>query len=436
MEAADESDGVRVGEGYASVVGSLGKQHLALRLSRGRERFAAIASVVEGVGIDHLEIVRFARVRDQSPAMHEFRERTGAFAVPGAFVLRRLGQALADGRRSPPDLLVLEALLGTPIVPTQWATEEAIAPVLATLRGDRSRATLDALCEHVATPEGARWLTWRESDPDVLEVALRRGDAEAIMADVAHAIDRNRERWARLCAIAAATSDASTAGFGKPPALPFALAARDLLSGRPILDIPVMRVVAENTARTARPLLRRPKRPRRETVRIEGAVEPGDPALLRRLLERAGLGEARLGEAWLDGYLVALAAAPRLPAPDRWLNPLLARLRPENQEEVVAIVEPVLARATLLDETCADAAALRRLLGGYDGAALDAFGRGFAALAEAIPSAFAAKSFGDAGRRMLRTLAAGNAGGAVEAVRPLLPAWIAALRAARRTDAA
>ncbi|MFN3687810.1 hypothetical protein [Salinarimonas sp.] len=431
MEAADESDGVRVGEGYASVVGSLGVQHLALSLARGRERFAAIASVVEGVGIDHLEIVRFARVRAQSEALDEFRERTGTFAVPGAFVLRRLGQALADGRRSPPDLLVLEALLGTPIVPTQWATEEAIAPVLATLRGDRSRATLDALREHVATPEGARWLTWRESDPDVLDAAVRRGDADAIMADVAHAIDRDRERWARLCAIAAATSDASTAGFGKPPALPFALAARDLLAGRSILDIPVMRVVAENTVRTARPPLRRPKRPRRETVRIEGAVEPGDPALLRRQLERAGLGEA-----WLDGYLVALAAAPRLPAPDRWLNPLVARLRPENREGVVAIVEAVLARATLLDETCADAAALRRLLGGYDGAALDAFGRGFAALAEAIPSAFAAKSFGDAGRRMLRTLAAGNAGGAVEAVRPLLPAWIAGLRAARRTDAA
>lgn len=419
------------GEGYLTVPSALGVQHLALRLERGRERLAAIASLVEGEGIDHLEIVRFARNRDLSEAMREFRERTGAFAVPGAFVLRRLAQALADGGRSPSDLLVLEALLGTPIVPTPWTTEEAIAPVLASLRGDRSRATLDALCEHMAAPESELWLTWRETDQDVLDVAALTGDADAIMAAAARAIDRDRDWWARLCAITAAASGASTAGFGKPPALPFALAARDLLAGRPVLEIPVMRVVAENTVRAVRQPLARPRLPRRETVRIEGAVPQGDPAILRRLLARAGLGEA-----WLDGYLVALAAAPRLPAPDRWLNPLVARLRPESRDEVVAIIEPVLARATLLDETCADAAAMRTLLAGYDRAALDAFGRGFAALVEAVPGAFAAKAVGDAGRRMLRTLAAGNAKGAIEAVRPLLPAWIAQLRAARRTDAA
>lgn len=434
------------GEGYLTVPSALGVQDLALRLSRGRERLAVIASLVEGEGIDHLEIVRFARIRDLSEAMREFRERTGAFAVPGAFVLRRLSQALADGGRSPSDLLVLEALLGTPIVPTPWTTEEAIAPVLASLRGNRSRATLDALCEHVATPEDERWLTWRETDQEVLDVAALTGDADAIMAAAARAIDRDRDWWARLCAITAAASGASTAGFGNPPALPFALAARDLLAGRPVLEIPVMRVVAENTVRAFRPPLAKPRLPRRETVRIEGAVPQGDPAILRRVLARAGLGENglgenrlgenRLGEAWLDGYLVALAAAPRLPAPDRWLNPLVARLRPEGRDEVVAIIEPVLARATLLDETCADAAAMRTLLAGYDRAALDAFGRGFAALAEAVPSAFAAKAVGDAGRRMLRTLAAGNAKGAIEAVRPLLPAWIAKLRAARRTDAA
>lgn len=423
-----EPAATRTGEGYSTFPNALGVQHLALRLERGPERLAAIASIVEGAGIDHLEIVRYARVRDQAEAMREFRERNGAFAVPGAFVLRRLAEALADGEPPPPELSALEGLLGAPIVPTPWTTEEAIAPVLARLRGDRSRATLDALCEHVAAPESELWLTWREADPEIVEVAARTGDTEA-MATAARAIDGRRARWARLCAIAAATSGVSTAGFGKPPALPFALAARDLLDGRPILDIPVMRVVAENTVRASRPPVARPK-PRREAARIGDAEQAGDPAILRKLLARAGLEEA-----WLDGYFVALAAAPKLPAPDRWLNPLLKRLRPESRD-VVPAVEQVLARATLLDEACADASALRTLVEGYDGAALDAFARGFAALADAAPAAFAAKAFGDAGRRMLRTLAAGNAGGAIEAVRPLLPAWIAQLRAARRTDAA
>ncbi len=228
--------------------------HTVSALAKSGRTFAMISVLMKPKGvIDAVAALDLGRPEADSlykEAMgHSLSEEADAAGAARMLTLS-LADNLASGTPPPYRLVQFVETLGLgPLPPRPAPTSEIIDELLFGLAPDLTDEAAVERAERevsgLAFPE-----SWFESGVAVDEVLRpRRRFAERVRALVQHHLPRRREFWARQCALSALAL--SGPGGEAPPALSveFALVGRDLMSVKPIETLPIIRAIAEQSAR-------------------------------------------------------------------------------------------------------------------------------------------------------------------------------------------
>ncbi len=291
----------------ASLPDGAGAQSLIAAFQQGSRRGIAMAMLKQGHGVKDAFVIPCANAREQKRMLAGILDEIEAFDIPPGALADRLARGLGEG-------LALDLLPAPGLV--EWADllgSDALTPAagdaksLLAVLGDP-----DALspARHAALVKAsADWMdrfeqsdAWFEDTADLRAAMSRARTEKGQEAAVWKHLETRREWWARLFAVSAATLKA--AGEREFSAS-FAAVAQALLEGSSLKRIPVMSDIVDMTL---------------EAFDAREGKAPSSPAhgAIGALLAQAGMTEA-----YLQGYLVALAVAPREPSPEAWLGSLL-----------------------------------------------------------------------------------------------------------------
>lgn len=183
--------------------------------------------------------------------------------------------------------------------------------------------------------------------------------------------------------------------------------AQALLEGFALKRIPVMADIADMTL---------------EAFDAREGKAPSSPApgVIGALLAQAGMTEAHL-----QGYLDALAVAPREPSPEAWLGPLLGGIAFPGEGAVNQLLGFVTVQADFANDRASDATIMAEWLAALDAGGLKDWATGFCDLVSACPRSWPKKSLAAEDNRVLREIASIARGAESAALRAILPAWIA-----------
>lgn len=145
------------------------------------------------------------------------------------------------------------------------------------------------------------------------------------------------------------------------------------------------------------------------------------------LLDHVGLTAA-----YLQGYLAALAVAPREPSPEAWLGSLLGGIKFPGEGAINQLLGFVTTQAELANDGAGDAQIVAGWLAALDAKGLQDWASGFDALVSQCPRSWPAKSLAADDKRVLRDIRAVTKGADSAALRKVLPSWIARRHALRQ----
>lgn len=400
----------------ASLPDGAGAQSLIAAFQKGSRRGIAMAMLKQGHGVKDAFVIPCASASEQKRMLASILEELETFDIPPAALADGLARGLGEG-------MALSLLPALGLV--EWA--ELLGPDALTPAAGDARAILAALGTTDAHSPASRaalvkasadWMdrfeqsdAWFEDTADLRAAMSRARTENGQEAAVWKHLETRREWWARLFAVSAATLKAA----GDQEVWPsFAAVAQELLDGFPLKRVAVMTDIVDMTleAFDAR----------------EGSAPPltagGD---VSTLLDHAGITEA-----YLQGYLVALAVAPREPSPEAWLGPLLGGIEFPGEGSVNQLLGFVTIQAELASDGASDAKIVAGWLAAFDSKGLQDWSTGFSDLVSACPRSWREKSLAADDKRVLREIEAIAKGGDNAALRAILPSWIARRYALRQ----
>lgn len=199
--------------------------------------------------------------------------------------------------------------------------------------------------------------------------------------------------------------------------LSFAAVAQALLDGRSLKRIPIMTEIVAMTleAHSEREGNAAPE-PRREKREGVGSL----------------LAHAGVTEAYLHGYLAALAITPLETEPEAWLGALVGGIEFPGQGALDQLMEFVVVRANLADDDTGDPETTARALAAPDEDGLRDWATGFDDLVAATRQSWPAKSLAADDKRVLRDIGLIAKGGDGTTLRAVLPSWVDRRHALRK----
>ncbi len=420
-----------------------GAQSIVAAVQRGKRRGVAMVLLKQGYGVKDAFIVDSATAAQQKQLLARITAEMDAFEVTPDFAAQALARALGDGaaHNAPiaPGAIDAAEVWGEGLVPV----DSDAAAILSAIGADAALAEASGKAREALVLESAHWTkayalldTWFEDTAQARDICARSRSERGREAGLWTYLETRRAWWARQIAIGAATLKERRGG---DPRLWLSLAAtaQALIEGRALKKTPILTQIVQMTmeadwARTqhddgfAAADMLDDEDASSPLAPIEARVSPEAPDELNRLLSQTSITEA-----WLDGYLVALAISPRVPTPTAWLGPLLGGVELKGPGSVQRALDLIMFRANRFNDEAADPAIVGKWLARFDAAAFKDWAAGFSALVVAARSAWPAKSLAADDKRMMKQLATAGKGAAVSDVRSLLPAWISRRHALR-----
>lgn len=425
----------QVQKAFSTLPDGAGAQSIAVLLRQGRRRAVALLLLKQGHGVKDSFITPCGSAEAQQRLLREIGQQVMLLEIEPAripdAVARALGDGAAQGVLPAPGLVDLIGIWGGDALSPLPSDARSILAAIGAERalpngkGEEQEALLHLA--DVFMEREAHFDSWFEDSAALADALARARGARGQEAAVWRHLESRRDWWARQLAACAATLQAASK---KDPSLwrAFAASAQALLDKRPLRRVPVMEHIvmvsldaAEARAIEAAPAAAAPVPPPRAT-----APRPEKRGEFARLLNEAGRSEA-----YVQGYLVALAVCPRLVSLAAWLGPLLGGIEFHDEGKLQRILDLMIIRANRMQQEVADPAEIRSWVAALDDPALRDWAGGFSALVAATQAAWAGGTLNPADRRILRQLGAVAGGGDMDGLRTVLPAWIAA-RYARR----
>lgn len=438
--AAPPSNPWTVQRVLTSLPDGAGAQSIAAAVRRGKHRGVALFLLKQGHGLKDAFIVDTANATQQKQLLAQVTAGIDAFEVAPDFVPQALSRALGDGaaHNAPiaPGAIDAVEVWGEDLIPV---ASDALT-ILSAIGADAALAEFPATTREALFLESGDWTekfalfdTWFEDTTEVRDICARsrsrseRGREAALWTY----LETRRDWWARQIAVGAATLKAQ---LGGDPHLWLSLAAtaQALMAGRALKKTPIMTQIVRMTmeadwsrreygdgfddAEASSPL-----------VPVGAKPSPEVPGEMARLMSQSWISEA-----WLDGYLAALAISPDVPPPTKWLGPLLGGIDLKGPDSVPRVLELIMMRANRVNDEAADPATVAAWLARYDATAFTDWANGFSALVAAAKSAWPAKSLAADDKRIIKQLAMARNGAEPGDVKALLPAWISRRQALRR----
>jgi hypothetical protein len=409
---------VKVHRATASLPDGVGAQSLVAAVQIGSRRVVALCMLKQGHGVKDAFVISCTSATEQKGLMAQVLGEIDTFDLPPAalavILARGIGEGLSLARLPAPGMVDMAEIWGP----------DALSPLPA--------GTADILAALGPVPQGAdeaaliassaAWMdhfphvdSWFEDTGDLRKALSRaRTDAGREAAAWKHLATR-RDFWARTIACGAAVLQAA-----QDPAWPsFAAVARALAADRPLKRIPILKDIVGMTL---------------EAWGDAAAEDDADDAAAEDDADDAAelLAEAGLGDAFLDGYLTALAISPLAPAPELWLFTLIGGIEFPGNGSIDRVMAAIAARAGLIDEEAADPAAIVGHIQPLDADGLQSWCAGFHTLVTAAPRTWPARSLGPDDKRLLRVIGKVAEGNTDSTLVTVLPAWIAQRHARRK----
>lgn len=411
-----QSSAATIHRAAASLPDGVGAQSLIAVFQQGSRRGIAMAMLKQGHGIKDAFVIPCANASEQKRMLASILDEIETFDIPPAALAEELARGLGEG-------LALDLLPAPGFV--DWA--ELLGPDALTPAAGDGGAILAAIGSTDAFSPASRaalvkasadWMehfeqsdAWFEDTADLRAAIARARTEKGQETAVWKHLETRRDWWARLFAVSAATLKAAGDREFWPS---FAAVAQALLDGSPLKRIPVMADIVDVTldAFDAR----------------EGKAPPsaagGEISLL---LDHVGLTAA-----YLQGYLAALAVAPREPSPEAWLGSLLGGIKFPGEGAINQLLGFVTTQAELANDGAGDAQIVAGWLAALDAKGLQDWASGFDALVSQCPRSWPAKSLAADDKRVLRDIRAVTKGADSAALRKVLPSWIARRHALRQ----
>jgi hypothetical protein len=408
----------------ASLPDGAGAQSLIAAVQTGSCRGVAMAMLKQGHGVKDAFIIPCTSATEQRHMLAGILGEIETFDISpdalAAALARGLGDGLARGHLPAPGMVDLAQRLGlAALIPAAAETED----ILASIGAAEALAGLPAAHRTELVKASADWIelfdqadSWFE-DTGTLRAAITRARTDkGREAAVWKHLGTRRDWWARHFAVSAATLKAASE-VDPLLWLSFAAVAQALLDGRSLKRIPIM---AEIVAMT-----------------LEAHSErEGNAAPVPRHEEPDGVGSllahAGVTEAYLNGYLAALAITPLETAPEAWLGALLGGIEFPGQGALDQLMGFVVVQANLADDDAGDPESTARALAALDEDGLRDWATGFDDLVAATRQSWPAKSLAADDKRVLRDIGLIAKGGDGTTLRAVLPSWVARRHALRK----
>ena len=436
--AAPPSNPWTVQRVLTSLPDGAGAQSIAAAVRRGKRRGVALFLLKQGHGVKDAFIVDTANATQQKQLLARVTAGTDAFEVTPDFAPQTLSRALGDGaaHNAPiaPGVVDAAEVWGEDLIPVASDAQT----ILSSIGADAALAEIPARTRVALVLESGDWPekfalfdTWFEDTTEVRDICARSRSERGREAALWTYLETRRDWWARQIAVGAATLKAQLSG-DLHLWLSLAATAQALIAGRALKKTPIMTQIVRMTmeadwtrreygdgfydAHASSPLA---------TVGVKPSPEvPGEMARL--------LSQSWISEAWLDGYLAALAISPDVPTPTKWLGPLLGGIELKGADSVPRALDLIMLRSNRVNDEAADPATVAEWLARYDAAAFKDWANGFSALVAAAKSAWPARLLATDDKRIMKALAMARKGAELSDVRALLPAWISRRHALRQ----
>lgn len=405
-----------------------GCQNLALAAQRGRERAIALCLLKRGQGVKDAFIIPCKSKAEQRRIIDEMDFVVPLLPITLGFALQSLGRALADGIAADalpaPGLLDVADLTGTPvpmIVDTR-ALLAALGPATQQLLTSKAKIANLAGQQSETVWDDALFDSWFEQTEGLDDRLAGAATLKAATGIVWEALAERRLWWAEQLAISATVADAS------PALTPFAsacmaAAAHSLLGSISIRRLAVMEAVVQATLEA---YASRDAENDRETgpewITDTGSLPGADEALAA----------AGLTLPFLEGWGVAMAAAPRPPSPEQALGGILERLIGNPVGDFQAVLLHVNDGLMAAMDSAADPGALAARLCKFSAADCMAWCAGFEALVAQTRQNWPRTRLGTEGRELLELTSSG-ATAALDLVQRARAAQLAAAMVMRRS---
>jgi hypothetical protein len=380
-----------------------GCQNLTLVAQRGRERAVALCLLKRGHGVKDAFVIPCKSKAEQRRIIDEMDFEVPLLPVTQEFALQSLGHALADGIAAgalpSPGLLDVADLTGTP-VPMEMDTRAmlaALSPATQVLLMTKANVAKLAGRQSETVWDDALFDSWFEQT-EGLDTRLAGAATLKAATDVVwQALAERRLWWAGQLAIAATVADAS------PALTPFAsacmaAAAHSLLGSGSIRRLAVMEAVAQATLEAYA------GRDSENDGQTGSDWMPGTGAQFG--VDEA-LAAAGLTPPFLEGWGVAMAAAPRPPSPEQALGGILERLVGIPVGGVQAVLLHVNDGLMTAMDVAADPAALAARLRQFSAADCMAWCAGFETLVAHTKQNWPRTRLGADGQELLALTASG-----------------------------
>jgi hypothetical protein len=404
-----------------------GCQNLTLVAQRGRERAIALCLLKRGHGVKDAFIIPCKSKAEQRRIIDEMDFAVPLLPVTPGFALQSLGRALADGIAAgalpAPGLLDVADLTGTPVpmVVDTRALLSALGPATQQLLTTKARITNLAGKQSETVWDDALFDSWFEQT-EGLDARLASAATLKAATDVVwEALAERRLWWAEQMAIAATVADAS------PALTPFAsacmaAAAHSLLGSVSMRRLAVMEAVVRATLEAyAGRDVENDRETGPEWIAGTGSLSGADDALAA----------AGLTLPFLEGWGVAMAAAPRPPSPEQALRGILERLIGNPVGDFQAMMLRLNDGLMAAMDGAADPGALAARLCKFSAADCMAWCAGFEALVAQTKQNWPSTRLGTEGRELLELTASG-ATAALDLVQRARAAQMAAALVMRR----
>jgi hypothetical protein len=404
----------------ASLPDGAGAQTIAFPLKAGRKRAVAVVLLKHGEGVKDAYLLT-GTAAECRQTLDIMQQGYGASPVPHSYVEQALSLALAEGlehgRPPAPRLIeVAEACGFTSLQPAARTSEQILRDLdsdgrIAAARAPTRKKLLNASAAWEFTnPVVGSWFEDSDDSTGALDAATTNAERNAALWRF---LDTRRVFWIDLVARAALLFDA-TQDFHRDSAICTGLA---MVGGA---DLSKIRLLQTIHART----LARWEDDAGATIfdedydEDEDGDEDGDfefvhdeprpPPPPEQTGEfQALLNESPVTPAWVDGYLMAVYAAPNKVDPEGWLGGLLDLITPAlTKEDFNRFLELLSLHANAANTAVGeDAAVLTAILRDFKGNAFPEWAAGFSQCQEAFVAAWPAKSLTKADRAMLRRIA-------------------------------
>ncbi|MCZ0964096.1 UPF0149 family protein [Paracoccus benzoatiresistens] len=411
-----QSSAATIHRAAASLPDGAGAQSLIAAFQQGSRRGIAMAMLKQGHGVKDAFVIPCATASEQKRMLAGILGEIETFDIPPAALAEGLARGLGEG-------LALDLLPAPGLVDwTELLGPDALAPAAgdgeAILAGIGGTDALSPATRAGLVKASADWMdcfqqsdAWFEDTADLRAAIARARTEKGQEAAVWKHLETRRDWWARLFAVSAATLKAADEREFWPS---FAAVAHGLLEGSPLKRIPVMADIVD------------------VTLDAFDAREGNDPPVT--VGEKVGslLDHAGITEGYLQGYLAALAVAPREPSPEAWLGSLLGGIEFPGEGAINQLLGFVTTQAELANDGAGDAQIVAGWLAALDAKGLQDWATGFHDLVSACPRSWPANSLAADDKRVLHEVKAVANGADTVAVRAVLPSWIARRHALRQ----